>query len=122
MSKSTTYVTADVVRAWAVENPNLAGPVRSGEGTRGRLTRKSIEAFEAANKGQKYRTGAKTPATKVEVKGKNQNGRTVTRKVVPAQVRAWGLTQPDVKVSPQGAIPKAAFLAYLAAGCPTVEA
>lgn len=119
MSKST-FVTADTIRAWAVENPNLAGPVKSGEGVRGRLPRKAIEAFESAHKGQKYRTGAKTPATKVEVKGKNQNGRTVTRKVVPAQVRAWGLTQPDVEVKPQGAIPKSAFLAYLAAGCPEV--
>jgi hypothetical protein len=118
MAKSTKFATAADVRAWAVEHPDLAGPVKSGEGVRGRIPAKAVEAFETAHKGIRYRTGKALPESTVAVKGKNPNGRTVTRKVVPRQVRAWGLANgQDVK--PQGAIPKSVFTAYLAAGCPT---
>lgn len=93
----TAFSVASDVRAFALANGLPCKP----EGTRGRIPLATIEAFNDANPKAKYRTGAKVPAKKVEVKGKNAKGRTVTKRVVVSEARAT-LRESGVEVNAKG--------------------
>lgn len=93
MSKSTKApVTATLVREWAAENGLPAQPV----GTRGRLPKATIEAFNKAHPRGKF---LGNPAPKVTLSAKPEKGRTRTRTATVAEVRAFavanGLAKPS---------------------------
>lgn len=98
----TAFSTAADVRRYAAEQGLPCQP----EGTRGRIPTATITAFNEAHPKAKYRTAAKQPAKKVEVKGKNDKGRTVTKKVEVKAARA-ALIEKGVAVPARGALSKA---------------
>lgn len=106
------FSTGSQVRAWAVANGH---PVKSGEGVRGRLPNPVIEAFNAAHPKAKYLAASKAPARTVEVKAKPPKGRTVTRKVSPAKVRAWA-TEQGLTEATKGRLSQETYRAYVLAG------
>ena len=106
------HSTGTVVGAWAVEQ---GLPVKSGEGVRGRLPNPVIEAFNAAHPKAKYLAASKAPAHTVEVKAKPAKGRTVTRKVSPAKVRAWA-TEQGLTEATKGRLSRETYAAYVLAG------
>ena len=106
MSTKSTPVTASTVRAWAIDNGFDVKPA----GTRGRLPKAAVEAYNKANPRRKYR-GNPVPTMTISVKpGKGQ--RRVTRTVPTAVVReaavAAGLAKPS-----RGRISRAAQEAYV---------
>jgi hypothetical protein len=106
------HSTGSQVRAWATEQ---GLPVKSGEGVRGRLPNPVIEAFNEAHPRAKYLAASKAPARTVEVKAKPEKGRTVTRKVSPAAVRAWA-TKEGLTDATKGRLSKETYRLAVLAG------
>lgn len=90
------------VRAWAQENGHKVGQ-------RGKFSRDLISAYNKAN-GLKYREGEHVPTVKVSAKP--AKGRTVTRTVNMAQVRA-AASAAGVPVGKRGRIDRKVIDAYV---------
>lgn len=90
------------VRAWAAENGFDVG-------SRGRFSTDLVRAFNKAN-GLKYREGQHVPT--VRVSAKPEKGRTVTRTVNVADVRA-AAREAGVPVGRRGRIDGAVMSAYV---------
>lgn len=100
---------AATVRAWASDNG-------LSNGSRGRLTPETVEAFNAAHKGKsKYVAGAFKATTTIKGFKATANGRKVpvSKRVVAGEVRAAALTA-GVTLPSKGRIPNSVKAAYVA--------
>lgn len=109
------------VRAWFAEldaDAREAAGLADVEalGQRGRLPVKVIDAFNAAHKGKAVHTQGVKVVETIKVTGTrvSESGRKtpVTRTTTLAEVRAWALTQDDLKIGERGKVSSEVMRAF----------